>query len=88
MKIAKIDGLDYDCFVILTDGLMPQELKVEVMDKFYQKYGKVTVFNASSKPSESNLWMTNKFGNKLNRHEDYLKIDFDFVIFKDSKLFI
>ncbi len=88
MKIARTDIAGFDCFIILSDGLLDKPAKQELQEKIFEKHGPVVIYNSSSKYGEGDLWTTNKFGLENNRHDDYQNIDFEFVLFKDPSFYI
>lgn len=88
MKIARTNLPGFDCFIILSEGLLDREDRERIGNQLMQKYGEVTIYNTSSKSSEKDLWVTNKLGVAKDRHDDFQSIDFEFVLFKDPSFFI
>lgn len=88
MKIARTNLPGFDCFIILSEGLLDREDRERIENQLIQKYGEVTIYNTSSKSSEKDLWVTNKLGVAKDRHDDFQSIDFEFVLFKDPSFFI
>ncbi len=88
MKIAKTNIAGFECFIILSDGLLDKEAKQQIQEEIFHKYGEIVIYNASSKTGEGDLWTTNKYGLENDRHDDYQNIDFEFVLFKDPSFYI
>lgn len=88
MKIARTDMAGFDAFIIMMPEFPEKPQKAEIENSITTKYGEVTIYFISSKPNESDLWITNKFGVENDHHDDYSRIDFDFVLFKDPEFYI
>lgn len=88
MKIARTDMAGFDSFIVMMSEFPERQQKTDIENRIINKYGEVTIYFISSKPNESDLWITNKIGLELDHHDDYSRIDFDFVLFKDPSFYI
>jgi len=88
MKIGRTDTPGFDCFILLTEGLLPKNEKESIEKDLFKKYGKVTIYNVSSRDGEGDIWTTNRFGLDKDRHDDFKDVDFDFVLFKNPEFYL